>query len=78
MANMNAPVTCLECGTKLGEGTRKDPYSHLLVCLHAQPGSLERMREVAESAKSENGKRIVHIVDALLAVPSQSIFGGVE
>lgn len=78
MANMNAAVTCIECGTHLGGDTPKDPYSHLLVCLHAAPDSLERMKETAERARSENGRRIVHIVDAMLATPAETNLGGGE
>ena len=63
-------VTCLECDTQLGGGTTKDPYSHLLLCLRAQPGSFERMREAATSARSENGRRILHILDAIAPVPA--------
>jgi len=58
-------VACQECGTIVGGGTTKDPYSHLLVCLKAEGGSLARMREAAERSRSERGRRIIHILDVI-------------
>lgn len=59
------PVTCLECGTKLGEGTTKDVFSHLVVCLKVEKNSLDNIRDNAEAEKTEHGRRILHIVNAL-------------
>lgn len=60
-------VVCLECGTKLGEGTTKDVFSHLVTCLKVTPNTLENIRDNAASALNEHGRRVLHIVDALLA-----------
>lgn len=59
-------VVCQECHTKLGVGTTKDVYSHLLTCLHVEPNSLDNIRDAAESERSEHGRRVMHIVQALL------------
>ena len=58
-------VTCLECGTDLGEGTKKDVFSHLITCLHVELNSLDNIRDNAQAQNNENGRRILHIVDAL-------------
>lgn len=58
-------VTCRECGTKLGVGTTKDVYSHLMVCLKVERNSLDNIRDNAEAEKTEHGRRILHIVNAL-------------
>ena len=58
-------VTCQECGTRLGAGTTKDVFSHLVVCLKVDPNSLDNIHDNAESEKNEHGRRILHIVDAL-------------
>lgn len=65
-------VTCLECGTVLGGGSGKDAYKHLLHCLHVEPDALERIREAAVQVGNEHGKRVIHIVDALLAPRHES------
>lgn len=70
-------VTCLECGTQCGGAYGKDTYKHLIVCLQAEPDNLDRMRETADQMRSERGKRIVHLVDALQG-PAASMFGGVN
>ena len=61
-------VTCLECHTKLGVGTTKDVYSHLMTCLHVEPNSLDNIRDNAEALRSEYGRRVLHIVNALQGV----------
>lgn len=66
-------VTCLECGTELGEGTNKDVFSHLVVCLHVSPNSLENIADAARDTHNLHGKRVLHIVDAL----QQSIGDGI-
>lgn len=58
-------VTCQECGTRLGAGTTKDVFSHLVTCLKVELNTLDNIRDIAESAKNENGRRIIHILDAL-------------
>lgn len=58
-------VTCVECGTELGEGTTKDVFSHLVTCLHVSPNSLENIADAARDTHNEHGKRVLHIVDAL-------------
>ncbi|KKL99513.1 hypothetical protein LCGC14_1813690 [marine sediment metagenome] len=58
-------VTCLECGTKLGEGTTKDVFSHLVTCLHVSPNTLDNIRDNAEGDRSEHSRRVLHILDAL-------------
>ncbi len=58
-------VTCQECGTALGEGTTKDVFSHLVTCLHVELNTLDNIRDIAEGEKSEHGRRILHILDAL-------------
>lgn len=62
----NPIVTCQECQTKLGGKTGKDVYSHLLICLNVEPNALHRIKTSALAAGNENGKRIIHLVDALL------------
>ena len=59
-------VTCLECDTRLGAGTTKDVFSHLVVCLHVAPNTLSNIRLNAKAESSEHGIRVLHIVDALL------------
>lgn len=58
-------VTCLECGTRLGVGTTKDVFSHLVVCLKVEPNTLKNIRQKALGEHSEHGVRIIHILDAL-------------
>lgn len=58
-------VTCKECGTKLGEGTTKDVFSHLVTCLKVSPNTLRNIRDNAEGERSEHGRRVLHILDAL-------------
>lgn len=58
-------VTCQECGTVLGEGTTKDVFSHLVTCLKVELNTLDNIRDIAEGQKNENGRRILHILDAL-------------
>ena len=45
---------------------RKDTYSHMLGCLNVEPGAVERIKESAESARTENGKRVAHLCAAIL------------
>lgn len=59
-------VTCLECGTELGGDGRPDPYSHMLHCLNVSPDKVERIREVANASRTENGKRVAHLCDFIL------------
>lgn len=61
-------VVCEECGTNCGGAEGKDTYSHMLGCLKVQPGAIDRIRESALSSRTENGKRVVHLCDALLVV----------
>lgn len=58
-------VVCRECGTHLGEGTTKDVFSHLVTCLKVQPNTLRNIRDNAEGERSEHGRRVLHILDAL-------------
>ena len=58
-------VTCQEGGTALGEGTTKDVFSHLVTCLHVELNTLDNIRDIAEGQKNENGRRVLHILDAL-------------
>ena len=58
-------VTCLECGTKLGEGTTKDVFSHLVTCLQVAPNSLENIADTARDTKNEHGRRVLYIVEQL-------------
>lgn len=44
----------------------KDTYSHMLGCLNVGPGHVERIKEEAESSRTENGKRVVHLCEAIL------------
>lgn len=59
-------VTCLECGTQLGGPKQPDIYSHMLHCLNVEKGAVHRIREAAIQAGNENGKRVVHLCDAIL------------
>ena len=60
-------VTCMECGTELGGEGQPDAYSHMLHCLNVTPDKVERIMEVADSNKTENGKRVVHLCKFILA-----------
>jgi len=73
---MASPLICKECGQSLGGDTGKDPYKHMLRCLHVEPDSLQRIREQAEGARNENGRRILHILDYIEETPITS--GGVD
>lgn len=64
-------VVCQECGTECGGAQGKDTYSHMLGCLHVEPGPIERIREAALASHTENGKRVAHLCDALLYRPSE-------
>lgn len=59
-------VVCLECGTELGGEGQPDPYSHMLHCLNVTPDKVERIREVAQANRTENGKRVAHLCDFIL------------
>lgn len=59
-------VSCLECHTKLGVGTTKDVFSHLVTCLKVKPNTLRNIKDNAVSERSEHGHRVLHIVNALL------------
>ena len=72
---MNTFVVCLECATELGGSTGKYPYKHMLGCLKVRPGPLERVREAALGQRNENGKRVVHLVDAMLTASEPSSGG---
>ena len=61
-----ASVVCEECSTPLGGDTGKDPYKHLLHCLHVEPDNLERVKEAATVGGGEHNRRILHLVDAIL------------
>lgn len=73
----NTRVTCQECSTVCGEGTTKDPYSHMLNCLKVDSDSLDRIKEHAEGLRSEYGRRILHMVAALQS-PEPNSFGDSE
>lgn len=66
-AGISPNVTCLECGTFLGGHTGKDPYKHMLGCLNVEPDSLARIKDAAEAERNEHGRRVLHIVSALLS-----------
>jgi hypothetical protein len=55
----------MECQTPLGGATGKSAYKHLLLCLHVAPQPFVRIREEAEMLRSERGRRIIHILDAI-------------
>ncbi len=61
-------VKCIECGTICGGESGKDTYSHMLGCLHVEPGPIERIKETALASRTENGKRVAFLCDALLSV----------
>lgn len=65
MANMLAEVTCLECGTELGEWTGKSTYKHMIGCLHVEPDAFERIRETAQREWGLRGQRVIHLLDAM-------------
>ena len=58
-------VRCLECGTLLGGQHGKEPYKHIVVCLHGELQPVERMKLSAEAEKSEHGNRILHILNGI-------------
>lgn len=58
-------VTCLECGTECGGKTSKDIFSHMVTCLHVELNTLDNIRDIAEAQKNENGRRVIHLLDAL-------------
>ena len=58
-------VKCLECGTVCGGTEGKDTWKHLITCLQVDPDNLDRVRETAEQMRSERGRRIIHLVNAL-------------
>jgi len=60
---MAGEFSCKECGQLLGGQGGKDPYKHILRCLHVEPDSLQRIREQAEASRTENGRRVLHILD---------------
>lgn len=61
-------VVCLECGTRLGVGTPKDVFSHLVTCLKVDLNTLDNIRDAAEGERSEHGRRVLHILDALQGI----------
>jgi hypothetical protein len=58
-------INCLECGTRLGAGSSRDAYSHLLHCLHVEPNALHVIREQCAQEPGEHSNRVLHIVDFL-------------
>ncbi len=58
--------TCIECGTVVGGENGKDPYKHLLLCLHIEPDALDRIRDNALSERNEHGRRVLHILDGMI------------
>jgi hypothetical protein len=68
MVDMMAEVTCRECGTRLGGNSGKAPFKHLQHCLHVEADSLQGVRNYAEGRRDENGRRVIHILDALEGV----------
>jgi len=73
---MDGAISCQECGQLIGGSTSRDPYKHMLRCLHVEPDSLQRIREQAEGARNENGRRVLHIVNYIEGSVSSS--GGSE
>ncbi len=69
---MSGEITCLECGKVMGGQTTINPYKHMLRCLHVEPDNLQRIREQAEGARNENGRRILHIIDYIEGAGSTS------
>ena len=69
---MAGEITCLECGKVMGGQTSIDPYKHMLRCLHVEPDNLARIREQAEGARNENGRRILHILNHIEGAGSVS------
>lgn len=64
---------CLECGTVVGGENGKDPYKHLLLCLHVEPDNLDRIRDVATSERNEHGRRVLHILEGMASRARESI-----
>lgn len=58
-------VTCMECGTTVGGKTGKDIFSHMVTCLHVELNTLDNIRDIADAQKNENGRRVIHLLDAL-------------
>lgn len=58
-------VTCKECGTVVGGDTGKDIFSHLVTCLHVELNTLDNIRDIADAQKNENGRRVIHLLEAL-------------
>jgi len=69
--------TCLECGTVVGGENGKDPYKHLLLCLHIEPDAHDRIRDNALSERNEHGRRVLHILDGMVSRPVPSNGEGV-
>lgn len=56
----------------VGGENGKDPYKHLLLCLHVEPDNLDRIRDVATSERNEHGRRVLHILDGMASRAGQS------
>lgn len=59
-------IECLECGTRLGGMTGRDPFKHMLHCLHVEADGLSRLKDRYTARGGENAKRVLFLVDALL------------
>ena len=69
---MAGEISCQECGKVLSGNSGIDPYKHMLRCLHVEPDSLGRIREQAEGARNENGRRILAILNHIEGAGSAS------
>lgn len=69
---MAGEVSCQECGKVIAGNSGIDPYKHMLKCLHVEPDNLGRIREQAEGARNENGRRILHILNHIEGTVSAS------
>ena len=56
----------------VGGENGKDPYKHLLLCLHVEPDNLDRIRDVATSERNEHGRRVLHILDGIASRAGES------
>lgn len=65
MSYQTEDVICQECHTPLGGNTGKDIFKHMLHCLKVEKDSLARIRQTADAARNENGRRIIHLINAL-------------
>jgi len=61
----SSSFNCLECGEPMGGDTGKDPYAHLLNCLHVDNVGVSQLHSKHTEIKSEHSRRVLHILDKL-------------